>query len=324
MLTNLTEWRVAPTLHWMEAFETWLKVDRRKFGKRGMLSEKSVEAYLQDARHFSRFYEQAFGQPFSPDMLTVQTVQAYFKAIDGQKASPATYNRRLVTLRLVVGWAQSAGLLASDPTDCIERKDSQYEPRDRTPDEMDALEAAAAARQHLKCRTGKHGLLGIRDEIIFLLCGLGGGLRISEVAGLDVEDVNTSTCQIRVRGKGGTDQRIEVSDELIEAIGKWLEVRPGPATGALLTDWSGKRLTSGQLRRRLKMIGASARVELTPHDLRATFGCQYYSSAIRQTGSEYAAGDATRRQMRHKDFRTTQKNYLRASRAQIRAALKGL
>jgi integrase/recombinase XerC len=189
---------------------------------------------------------------------------------------------------------------------------------------MDALEAAAATRQHLKCRTEKHGLLGMRDEIIFLLCGLGGGLRISEVAGLDVDDINMSTCQIRVRGKGGTDQRIEVDDSVIDAIGKWLEVRPGSGTRALLTDWNGKRLTSGQLRRRLKMIGFSAKVELTPHDLRATFGCLYYSNAIRQTGSEYAAGDATRRQMRHKDFRTTQRNYLRASRAQIRAALKGL
>ena len=322
MLAEL-KWQVAPSLHWSEAFGAWLHSDHRKFGKRGTLSQKSIDAYLQDARHFAGFYEQAYGTGFAPDALTEEVVKAYFDWQDMNRVKPATFNRRLSTVALMGQW-----LGCGNMTLCVERKITEYEPRDKTPDEYQALEAVAGSMSYLKRETMKHGLLGERDLIAFLLMGLDGGLRISEVAGLNVDDVNVERLQIRVRGKGGSDQKIEISDEMGELLSKWMKGMPAPKDDEqgtpLFVNWGGERVTGGQLRRRLKLIGEKAGVDVTCHDLRATMGCQFYSMAIQQMGSQYAAADATRRQMRHRDFRTTQKNYLRASRAQIRAVVEAM
>lgn len=318
---DLVQWKVAPTLHWTEAFATWLKFDHRKFGKRGSLSQKSIEAYLQDVRHFSDFYLQAYGEAFNPDVLDEKVIRAYFDWMDMNRVKPATFNRRLTTMELTCQWLGASNLTLS-----VARKDVEYEPRDKTPDEYSALEEVANSMSHLTCETEKHGLLGMRDQITFALMGKGGGLRVSSVQLLNVDDVMAR--QLRIRGKGNLDQVIEITDEMSQALMNWIKRMPAPKADEfgtpLFVDWFGVRLTTGQLRRRLKMIGAKAGVDVTCHDLRATMGCQFYQAASQQLGAGYAAADATRRQMGHKDFRTTQKNYLRASRAQIRAAMEAM
>lgn len=320
---DLTTLPVAPTMHWVEAFGAWLHSDHRKFGKRGTLSLKSVEAYLQDARHFDRFYGQAYGESFSPSTLSDATVKSYFEWMDMNRVAPATFNRRMATVKLMCQW-----LGCGDLTLCVERKVTEYEPRDKTPDEYQALEAVAGTGSHLRRQTEKHSILGERDQIAFRLMGIPHGLRISEIEALNVDDVNVIRLQIRVRGKGGSDQKIEISEEMAGLMTQWIERMPKPAEDErgmpLFVDWDGKRVTAGQLRRRLKLIGEKANVDVTCHDLRASMGCQFYAMAIQQTGSQYAAADATRRQMRHRDFRTTQKNYLRASRTQIRAVVEAM
>lgn len=320
---DLTTLQIAPTMHWVEGFGAWLHSDHRKFGKRGMLNLKSVEAYLQDVRHFDRFFEQAYGENFSPSTLSEATVKSYFEWMDMNRVAPATFNRRLATVKLMCQW-----IGCGDLTLCVERKVTEYEPRDKTPDEYQALEAVAGAGSHLKRQTEKHSILGERDQIAFRLMGIPHGLRISEIEALNVDDVIVVRLQIRVRGKGGSDQKIEISEEMAGLMTQWIERMPKPTEDErgipLFVDWDGKRVTAGQLRRRLKLIGEKANVDVTCHDLRASMGCQFYAMAIQQTGSQYAAADATRRQMRHRDFRTTQKNYLRASRTQIRAVVEAM
>jgi integrase len=317
---DITQLPVAPTLHWMEAFGSWLHSDHRKFGKRGSLSMRSIDAYLQDARHFSKFCEQA---GFDVLPLTENVVKTYFGWMDLNRVKPATFNRRLATVGLMSQWQG-----CPDVTFCIERKDVEYEPRDKTPEEYEVLEEVAGSMSHLKRSTEKHGLLGERDLIAFQLMGIPYGLRVSEVQGLNIDDINVARLQIRVRGKGGSDQKIEISEEMAGLLSTWIERMPAPKEDdlgmPLFVDWTGGRVTTGQLRRRLKLIGEKAGVNVTCHDLRATMGCQFYQVAMDQMGSQYAAADATRRQMRHRDFRTTQKNYLRASRAQIRAVVEAM
>jgi integrase/recombinase XerC len=320
---DITNLPIALIVHWMDDFGSWLHSDHRKFGRRGTLSVKSIENYLRDARHFTRFYEQAYGGEFHVGALTEGVVRAYFEWMDMNRVAPATFNRRLATMKLMSQW-----IGCGDVTVCVERKLTEYEPRDKTPEEYEALEVVASAMSHLKRSTQKHSLLGERDQIAMMLMGMDGGLRISEVEGLNVDDLNMARLQIRVRGKGGSDQRIEISDDMAGLLSRWIERMPKPVSDEqgtpLFVDWKGRRVTAGQLRRRLKLIGEKAGVDVTCHDLRATMGCQFYVLASQQMGSQYAAADATRRQMRHRDFRTTQKNYLRASRAQIRAVVEAM
>jgi integrase/recombinase XerC len=208
--TDLNQIRVAPALHWTEDFALWLHRHDRM--------PKTIEAYLQDVRHFSRYFERAnpltlppqrgaSQSPdgrggFTPDQLNATDVKAYFAAQDQDKSvAPSSRNRRLASLRVLVEWAVEAGILEYDPTVAVKRVKYELSPRDRTADEMRALEAVANAGSHLKRFTEKHYLLGVRDQVIWSLFK-GAGLRIHEIAGLDLDDLDLSAGEIHVMGKG--------------------------------------------------------------------------------------------------------------------------
>jgi integrase len=306
-------------LDWHDRYLTWLQSERRKHGRRGHLAQASLLAYRADMQDMCRWFALAQDKAFSPDLLTEQVLESYIANLKQLRRSPATINRRLAGLRLLVYWAQHEGLLSTDPTDAVERQEVETLPRDKTDDEYDALKDSAARGAHLRRHTPRHGLLALRDRIIFGLYAQA-GLRCAEAAALDVHDVDIDGLTIRVRnGKGGTDKPVHIPAELAAQISTWLGLRP-PASDALLSDWAGKRVSAGQLRRRLEMIGEAVGIHVTPHDLRHTHGCRLFDSFIEQGADVHAALDAVRRQLRHKDERTTL-GYLRARRSQIVAAV---
>lgn len=307
---------------WRSEFMAWLFSDYRKRGRHGRLANNSLDAYEQDALDLEHWFKQSQGKPFMPDQMTGEIVEAYFDHLKALKRKPATFNHRLSGIRLLVRWAQMQGLLMIDPTQRIDRMEVEGLPRDKTPEEYETLKIAASAAAHLRHQTGLHQLLGVRDRVIFGLYGQT-GLRCSEAAMVDVDDVDLQGLTIRVRhGKGGTDKEVRMPQELAEAITDWLMVRPGSDYGPLITDWDGNRISDGQFRRRLKMIGEAAGVPVTPHDLRHTHGCRLMDSLVQQGLNVHAALDAVRQQLRQKDERTTL-GYLRARRSQVMAGVAG-
>lgn len=314
MLTNLHEWKVAPTLHWQEAFAAWLH-DNNK-------AAKTVEAYLQDVRHLARWFEQAQGRAFVLSELQRDQVRAYFDWQKATKAAVNSRNRRLASLRVLAQWAMQAGILADDPTERIARAEQRrLPPRAKEEAEYGDLVLAAASGIHLKRQTEKHTVLGIRDRAVFGLMGLA-GLRIAEVAGLDVDDLRLEQGTIYVRGKGGVEGEVVIGQELQDILAGWMQVRPGCGR-ALITNWDGERISTGQIRRRVEMIGKAAGVDLKPHDLRHTYVYRLLDKFLQGGMHLPVALDAVRLQARHGDTRTTM-TYLRANYQQIKMAVEAL
>lgn len=300
-------------LDWQDAFRAWLEAN----GRRG----KTVEAYLQDVRHFSRFFEQVNDQPFSPELLNASDVRAYFRAQDDDKSvAPASRNRRLASLRVLVDWAVEAGLLEYDPTVSIKRVEVERQPRDKSGAEMERLEAAIGV--HARAQTPKHQWLTARDAVIWSLMAEA-GLRVSEVVGLDVTDLDLDGQTIRVLGKGGKKASVVIGSALVEQLRQWLAMRPANAGAAVVCGWDGSRLTSGQARRRVEMVGAAAGVNVRPHDLRHTYVYRLLDAMLEQGLHAPVALDAVRKQARHSDSRTTMM-YLRARGEHIRAAVEAI
>lgn len=320
----LTEFVVAPTLTWNEAFAGWLAEDGRKQGGKGRLSRKSVEAYLQDVTHFSRWYEQTYAQQFAFDDLRREVVRAYFDWQAGLKAAPKSRNRRLASLRALVRFGRELALLDGDPTDLIERiEEARRAPRSKCESEYQSLRSVSTDARHLKCQTEKHGLLGLRDRVIFGLFGQA-GLRIAEVAGLDLDDLHLDAKFIHVTGKGGYEGYVEIPESLKSDIEAWLAARPGQGR-ALITDWTGERITTGQIRRRLEQIGATAEIKIKPHDLRHTYINRLLKHCIDDLGMlPPVAFKAVASQARHRDERTTMAYYFNPTDAQIRAAVEAM
>lgn len=313
-----TTYLVAPTLTWDEAFAGWLGRDGARAGGKGKLGRLSVLGYLQDVHHFARWFEARQGCGFALDLLSRAVVREYFDWQAGEKAAPKTQNRRLASLRMLVRFGRDMGLIDYDPTDRQARaQEADAAPRAKSPDEYERLVDGIGA--HLRRQTLKHGALGLRDAVIFGLMARA-GLRIAEVAGLDAADVDMAGKRLRVMGKGGKVGHVRIPAALVEDIRAWMATRPQHAE-ALICGWDGGRLTTGQIRRRIKLIGQAAGVELNPHDLRHTYIYRLLDAFLKGDMALPVALDAVRQQARHSDTRTTM-GYLRASAWQVQAAVE--
>lgn len=321
MLDTLTTTRVAVFSTWQDAFDGWLRLDGRK-GSMRPLREKSIEAALQDVRHFSRFLKQ-YAPNEQPCTPTSQAVKAYFEW-QQSGAAPASVNRRLASLRTLMRWSMLAGMIEQDPTARIPRIEmSRLPPRAKDEQECRSLAKAVKTGKHLRCDTERHRVLGLRDQVIWGLM-YDAGLRREEVSTLRVEDVHLGKrAYIQVTGKGGKVGQVAIKQKLGRVLAAWLKVRSGAGTGTLITDWNGKTIRPCQVWRRFEMICAAAGVTATPHDIRHTYTQRVVDEAMSSGQPRVVALDIARRQARHQDSRTTEM-YLRATSDLIYQVVEGM
>jgi integrase len=307
---DITQLPVAPTLHWMEAYGTWLHFDYIKRGG-GELSDKSMSAYLQDARHLAKWFEQYTQQPFALELVTPEIVRAYFVWQESIKARPNTRNRRLANLRTMVKWGLAMGILTSDPSLRQSRARQTRLPRKAKDEaEIHALEDVAVQGSHLKRQTVKYAMLGARDKLIWSLFK-NTTLRIEMITLLDVNDFDMVEDIFRVIAKGDVEQEFPINAELKKSIMEWLAIRPSGGE-SLLTDWHGHRITTGQVRRRLYQMAGAAGVSVKPHDMRHTRVEKIMRTALSAGMPVEKALDITQTLAGHADKRTTM-TYLRAT-----------
>lgn len=118
---------------------------------------------------------------------------------------------------------------------------------------------------------------GPRDMALVML-SVGTGLRVSEVAALDVLDVWVSARrgQVQVRaGKGDQPRTVPLNGQTQDALRAWLAVRPqqpGADSQALFLSREGNRLAVRSIRHLVGEVGKACGVDLNPHMLRHTFG----------------------------------------------------
>jgi len=118
--------------------------------------------------------------------------------------------------------------------------------------------------------------LGRRDRAILELF-YASGLRLSELVGLDVEDVNLSARMVRVMGKGAKERIVPFNDATKKAVGAWMKDRVGLVTvrqgDPLFVNFRGSRLTGRSVQRLVaRYVGlCSTRFGISPHALRHSF-----------------------------------------------------
>jgi integrase/recombinase XerC len=123
-------------------------------------------------------------------------------------------------------------------------------------------------------------VLGARDRAILEVL-YGAGLRISELCGLSLHDVDLAAGTLRVLGKGNKERIVPLHGEAIAALEKWYAVRGALLEGkrkqkapeAVFLNFRGGRLTPRSIARHLDTYGIKAGVQrnLSPHQLRHAF-----------------------------------------------------
>lgn len=146
-----------------------------------------------------------------PSRLTRRKIERWLA--EGQWA-PATRRQRLSIVRLFVRWMVDRGDLKRDPTIAIARvRGVRHLPRGLDTDQVEALLAVA----------------GSARMTLILLLMVQEGLRRGEVARVEVGDVDMANRLLLVRGKGGHERVLPLSDETLEAMHTYLGERPARA-----------------------------------------------------------------------------------------------
>ncbi|MBV5242732.1 MULTISPECIES: tyrosine recombinase XerC [Mycolicibacterium] len=245
----------------LEEFDRYLELERGR-------SEHTRRAYLGDLRSLFAFLDER-----SPGTglggLTLPMLRSWLAAHAAAGTARSTLARRTSSVKTFTAWAVRRGLIGDDPASRLQvPKARRTLPSVLRQDQArDALEAAESGAQ-------QGDPLAVRDRLVVEML-YATGIRVSELCGLDVDDVDTSRRLLRVLGKGNKQRTVPYGEPAHAALTAWLhEGRPALATAdsgpALLLGARGKRLDPRQARtvvhQTVSAVGGAP--DIGPHGLR--------------------------------------------------------
>ena len=184
----------------------------------------------------------------------------------------------------------------------------------------DLLDTAEQGSGLTKTQRRFHDSTKTRDVAILSLF-LGTGIRISELVGLDISDIDFSRNQFIITRKGGNQETLAFGPEVETALLDYMEERKTviPLSGhenALFLSLQRKRITPRAVENLVKKYAklSSPLKKITPHKLRSTYGTMLYQ----ESGDIYLVADV----LGHKDVNTTRKHYAAMTEDKSRQAAK--
>ena len=228
-------------------------------------SPHTVAAYTRDVRLFADWFLTTNGKPLTAEAITpidVREYRTYLLRVKNHR--PATINRKLASLSAFCAWARDTELISVNPTKGISAvEEVRVAPKWLDKKQQFALLRAAQERGRVR-------------DITLVTLMLHTGLRVSEVAGLKVDDVKISPRKgsVTVRGgKGEKFRRVPLNLDARKALQVYLEGWGYVEGGNLFVGQRGKPLGSPGIYHLIKRYAYDARLEdVTPHTLRHTFG----------------------------------------------------
>ncbi|MBO2437016.1 tyrosine recombinase XerC [Actinomadura nitritigenes] len=237
---------------------------RHLHAERGV-SPHTLRAYLGDLADLCA-YASDVGVT-DPAGLDVSLLRAWLARQHALGRARATLARRTAAVRAFTHHLHRRGLLESDPGLLLGT------PKKRR-DLPGVLTQDDAAR--LLDTLDAEGPMGLRDLAVLEVL-YGTGVRVSELCGLDVDDLDTGRRTIRVLGKGNRERTVPVGEPAVRAVDDWLRAgRPAVATEdsgpALFLGARGGRLHPTSARRIVhsRISDAGTMPDLSPHGLRHT------------------------------------------------------
>ncbi len=202
----------------VDAFERHLRLERN-------LSEHSVRAYIGDVvsllTHLAstRPSDESAGGPAGEIVgLDLAVLRSWLAALRGEGSSRSTLARRSAAARAFTAWAARNGVLPTDPGQrLVAPRQHRKLPAVLRPEQAaEALSAAALGAEQADP-------VALRDQAVVELL-YATGVRVSELCGLDVDDVDYSRRVIRVLGKGRRERTVPFGRPAERALRRWQEL----------------------------------------------------------------------------------------------------
>ena len=229
-------------------------------------SPRTLEWYQEALEAFERFCN---CQGFAPDYTKVNPlyIRMWLAHIQETGVSKSTLNSRFRALRAFFNWCVAEGIVERSPMSNM-----------RTPS-VGSVVIPVFSPEHVKALLylcPPNTWWGARDRAIILTL-LHTGIRLSELTGLQLTDLNFTSDCIRVRGKGDKERTIYLAPEAQQAILRYLRHRSDAATHLWLSR-QGTRLTSNAVQQLIRDLGRKAGlkgVRCSAHTFRHTFAVNF-------------------------------------------------
>jgi len=245
----------------MNGFDTYI---RTELG----LAQETLLAYTRDAQEFVEF--------IGEQELTARSIETFLGHLRKRGLKPTTVRRKCMSVRCLCHHLISLGLLNPNTLDMI---DSVRVNR-RIPDALDsqAVDALVAAveKRSPTCRA-----TNVRRDVAVILTLYHSGLRVSELCGLSLPDVNLSNRVIKVRGKGGRERMVPTTPKCADAIRTYVNKERRSETNALFVKRDGQRITRRAVSDMLMSLSRRAGVKhTTAHMLRRSCATSLMNNGV--------------------------------------------
>jgi site-specific recombinase XerD len=267
------------------------------------LADSTVKAYEHDV---SEFVEWATRRSLDgPGAVDRTTLRRYLAFMSTTGKARRTIARRASALRRYFDWLRRRGKIAADPASGLSAPKGEARlPRVLRPDEL---------RTMLPDETDVDATpTDLRDDAVLEVL-YGSGLRIAELVGIDLDEMDLARERVTVLGKGSKQRVVPLSEPAVRAIRRWLDdgrshllTKETPA-GAVFLNQRGRRLSPRDARRILDRRSGSP---THPHALRHTFATHLLDGGADLRVVQELLG--------HADLSTTQR-YTHVSKERLRS-----
>ncbi len=251
----------------IRAFVTFLEVEQGA-------SRETIRAYHSDLSQFVAFVgtvPPAEAKPITPRSVDSFIIRRYLASLDRRKEKKTTLARKLATLRSFYRFLLREGRVTTNPADDVHTpKLPQHLPRVLTKDDANALMEFPAGDR----------LTDLRDRAI-LETLYSTGARVSELVGMNLEDINLGDGIVRLKGKGRKERMVPIGAVALDTLKEYMTDlhRSAPSTQhvarhetAVFRNARGGRLTARSVERLVAIYSSRLSVgRISPHALRHSF-----------------------------------------------------
>ena len=234
------------------------------------LSENTLAAYRADLKKFVKWLRLRSENSLTEQLVGAdrETIICYLSELEKNEVSPRSRARLLSSLRLFYAYLLRQNKIEVDPVALIDApKLGRSLPKTLTEEDVESLLLAPDTST----------LLGLRDRALFEVL-YATGLRVSELVGLQLMQINLQQGVLRVTGKGNKERLVPLGEEAINWLEKYIsevrtEILKGQTSDALFVTKRGGAMTRQAFWYLIKRYALQAEItaEISPHTLRHAF-----------------------------------------------------
>jgi integrase/recombinase XerC len=250
----------------IRAFMTFLELERHA-------SYETIRNYASDLRQFQLFMttRSSYAHVIDPSSVQTESIRDFLHWLNCKHEKPASMARKLASLRSFYRYLQREGKVGHNPAEVIKTpKQPKHLPRVLTKDDAAALMEFPADQAE-----GSH-----RDRAL-LETLYSTGARVSELVGINLEDLRASEGLVHLRGKGRKERIVPIGEVALQAIQAYLDQQPlidsrdsttKRLSSPVFRNSRGGRLTTRSVARIVARYSARlAGGSVSPHTLRHSF-----------------------------------------------------